>query len=62
MKNIIKIALFSIVCLSNSFASNSLNKSILNKKNDFHDLLVIDTVKVTTTDPKKNRSQKENNP
>lgn len=57
MKNIIKIALFSIVCLSNSFASNSLNKSILNKKNDFHDLLVIDTVKVTTdpkkTDPKK---------
>ena len=59
MKNIIKIALFSIVCLSNSFASNSLNKSILNKKNDFHDLLVIDTVKVTTTDPKKTDPKKK---
>ncbi|MCA6422208.1 MAG: C40 family peptidase [Flavobacterium sp.] len=59
MKNIIKIALFSIVCLSNSFASNSLNKSILNKKNDFHDLLVIDTVKVTSSDSKKTDPKKK---
>jgi cell wall-associated NlpC family hydrolase len=59
MKNIIKIALFSIVCLSNSFASNSLNKSILHKKNDFHDSFVIDTVKVTTTDPKKTDPKKK---
>jgi len=53
MKNIFKIALFSIVCISNSFAANSLNHSILSFKYDYHYTTSNDTIKNSKTDPKK---------
>jgi len=59
MKNIFKIALFSIVCMSNAFASNNLNKSILNFKYDFHYLASNDTIKNSSTDPKKTDPKKK---
>jgi murein DD-endopeptidase / murein LD-carboxypeptidase len=59
MKNTIKIALFSIVCLSIPFASNSMSKTILSKKNDFHYAVALDSVKNTSTDPKKTDPRKK---
>ena len=59
MKNLFKIALFSIVCMSNSFASNTSNKSILSFKNYFHYMASNDTIKNTSTDPKKTDPKKK---
>lgn len=58
MKNIVKIALISIVCLSKSFAVNSFVKPILITTNVIHYAVSSDTIKngVTSsekTDPKK---------
>lgn len=59
MKNLFKIALFSIVCMSNSFASNTSNKSILSFKYYFHHMASNDTIKNTSTDPKKTDPKKK---
>lgn len=61
MKNIFKIALFSIVCSSNIFAAKYSGISILDKKNDFHYFVENDTVKNPATDPKKTDPRKKTN-
>jgi cell wall-associated NlpC family hydrolase len=59
MKNIIKIALFSIVCLSKSFASNNLSSVILKQKSDFLYFVSNDSIRNTTTDPNKTDPKKK---
>ncbi|MGL2962272.1 C40 family peptidase [Flavobacterium sp. RSB2_4_14] len=61
MKNIFKIALFLIVCSASTYAANDSDKSILNKKNDFHYFVENDTVKNPTTEPKKTDPRKKIN-
>lgn len=61
MKKIIKIVVLSIVCSSSSFASNSLVKSILTKKNEFHYAILSDTIKNSITIPEKTDPRKKIN-
>jgi len=58
MKNIFKIALFSMVCLSSSFASNARKNVILSKTNVICFITTNDTVKKNSTDPKKTDPKK----
>jgi len=57
MKNLFRIALFAIICSSNTFATNGLCKSIL--INEIHFLVSNDTVKNSITDPKKTDPRKK---
>lgn len=56
MKNLLKIALFTILFSSSTYADNESTKSIL--KNKIHYLVSNDTVKNSITDPKKTKPRK----
>jgi len=59
MKNTIKIALLSIVCLSKSFASNNLSSVVLKQKSNLLYSASNDSIRNTTTDPNKTDPKKK---
>jgi cell wall-associated NlpC family hydrolase len=60
MRNLFKIAFLLIICSNSVLAANGIKGVVLNKKNDLHPNIALDSVKRTITDPKNTDPKKRN--